>query len=55
MPGKRRSVSTFTTVGVPLEITVESMRIERLIPADRSTRQRMLHAFEQWSVNQGNQ
>lgn len=52
--GELAFVSTFTTFGMPLDITVESMRIEHLIPADRSTRQRMLHAFEQWSVNQGN-
>ena len=52
--GELAFVSTFTTFGMPLDITVESMRIEHLIPADRSTRQRMLQAFEQWSVDQGN-
>lgn len=32
---------------MPLDITVESLRIEHLIPADPQTRQRMLAAFEQ--------
>lgn len=45
--GELRFLSTFTTFGMPLDITVESLRIEHLIPADPLTRQRMLAAFEQ--------
>ncbi|MNH23354.1 hypothetical protein D3C79_832470 [compost metagenome] len=46
--GELRFLSTFTTFGMPLDITVESLRIEHLIPADTMTRQRMLAAFEQY-------
>ncbi|PVZ41337.1 helix-turn-helix domain-containing protein [Pseudomonas sp. CC120222-01a] len=46
-------LSTFTTFGLPLDITVESLRIEHLIPADESTRRRMTQAFEQWRVDHG--
>ncbi|ABY99044.1 TPA: helix-turn-helix domain-containing protein [Pseudomonas putida] len=48
--GELRFLSTFTTFGMPLDITVESLRIEHLIPADPQTRQRMQAAFEQWSA-----
>lgn len=46
--GELRFLSTFTTFGMPLDITVESMRIEHLIPADAPTRQRMTAAYEHW-------
>lgn len=45
--GELRFMSTFTTFGMPLDITVESLRIEHLIPADPQTRERMAAAFEQ--------
>lgn len=48
--GGLRFLSTFTTFGMPLDITVESLRIEHLIPADPQTRQRMQAAFDQWSA-----
>lgn len=48
--GELRFLSTFTTFGMPLDITVESLRIEHLIPADPQTRQRMQAAFDQWSA-----
>lgn len=46
-------LSTFTTFGMPQDITVQSLRIEHLIPADPQTRQRMQAAFEQWSAVTG--
>nr|WP_314614006.1 helix-turn-helix domain-containing protein [uncultured Pseudomonas sp.] len=45
--GELSFMSTFTTFGMPLDITVESLRIEHLIPADELTRRRMMRAFEQ--------
>ncbi|MFJ4453917.1 helix-turn-helix domain-containing protein [Pseudomonas sp. NPDC089392] len=48
--GELRFLSTFTTFGMPLDITVQSLRIEHLIPADPLTRQKMQAAFEQWSA-----
>ncbi|WP_236200978.1 helix-turn-helix domain-containing protein [Pseudomonas pseudonitroreducens] len=45
--GELRFLSTFTTFGMPQDITVESLRIEHLIPADTLTWQRMSAAFEQ--------
>lgn len=48
--GELRFLSTFTTFGMPQDITVQSLRIEHLIPADTQTRQRMQAAFEQWSA-----
>lgn len=50
--GELRFLSTFTTFGMPLDISVESMRIEHLIPADEVTWQRMRAAFEAWSGEQ---
>ncbi|MFJ4346231.1 helix-turn-helix domain-containing protein [Pseudomonas sp. NPDC089401] len=44
--GELRFLSTFTTFGMPLDITVQSLRIEHLIPADETTWQRMRTAFE---------
>ena len=41
-------LSTFTTFGMPLDITVASLRIEHLIPADPQTWQAMTLAYEQW-------
>jgi hypothetical protein len=49
--GELRFLSTFTTFGMPLDITVASLRIEHLIPADRQTWQIMSTAFEQWSAD----
>ena len=48
--GELRFLSTFTTFGMPLDITVESLRIEHLIPADLSTRQKMMQAFDDWNA-----
>jgi len=45
--GELRFLSTFTTFGMPQDITVESLRIEHLIPADPETWKRMNTAFEQ--------
>ena len=39
-------MSTFTTFGMPLDITVTSLRIEHLIPADTHTWQIMTAAYE---------
>lgn len=51
--GELRFLSTFTTFGMPLDITVESLRIEHLIPADSQTREKMMAAFEQCSADRG--
>ncbi|MQG93466.1 helix-turn-helix domain-containing protein [Pseudomonas sp. MN1F] len=51
--GELSFLSTFTTFGLPLDITVESLRIEHLIPADLSTRQRMMQAFDAWNADYG--
>ncbi|WP_458718464.1 helix-turn-helix domain-containing protein [Pseudomonas gregormendelii] len=48
--GELRFLSTFTTFGMPLDITVASLRIEHLIPADADTWQRMKEAYELWSA-----
>ena len=40
-------LSTFTTFGMPQDITVASLRIEHLIPADAQTWQAMKVAYEQ--------
>ena len=45
-----RFLSTFTTFGMPLDITVASLRIEHLIPADAATWQKMKDAYDQWSA-----
>lgn len=47
--GELRFLSTFTTFGMPLDITVASLRIEHLVPADAHTWQRMKAAYDQWS------
>lgn len=44
--GELNFMSTFTTFGMPLDITVTSMRIEHLIPADAQTWQIMTAAYE---------
>ena len=44
--GELRFLSTFTTFGMPLDITVASLRIEHLIPADAPTWQIMTQAYE---------
>lgn len=44
--GELRFLSTFTTFGMPLDITVASLRIEHLIPADPLTWQVMTRAYE---------
>ena len=46
--GELRFLSTFTTFGMPLDITVESLRIEHLIPADPQTWEIMSKAYEQY-------
>jgi transcriptional regulator with XRE-family HTH domain len=48
--GELRFLSTFTTFGMPQDISVESMRIEHLIPADEATWRRMRAAYDQWSA-----
>lgn len=52
--GELRFLSTFTTFGMPQDITVESLRIEHLVPADAQTWERMSKAFAQWSALAGN-
>lgn len=47
--GELSFLSTFTTFGMPLDITVTSLRIEHLIPADAPTWQVMTAAYEQSS------
>ena len=44
--GELSFLSTFTTFGMPLDITVASLRIEHLIPADPQTWQAMTHAWD---------
>ncbi|WP_017906788.1 helix-turn-helix domain-containing protein [Pseudomonas asplenii] len=51
--GELSFLSTFTTFGMPQDITVESLRIEHLIPADVSTRHRMAQALDRWSTVHG--
>lgn len=51
--GELSFLSTFTTFGMPLDITVESLRIEHLIPADVITRRRMMQAYDDWSAKSG--
>lgn len=51
--GELSFLSTFTSFGMPLDITVESLRIEHLIPADVMTRRKMTQAFEDWSAEGG--
>ena len=43
--GELRFLSTFTTFGMPQDITVASLRIEHLIPADAATWQVMTQAY----------
>jgi hypothetical protein len=40
-------MSTFTTFGMPLDVTMESLRIEHLIPADSKTWEVMTQGYEQ--------
>ncbi|MEX3776527.1 helix-turn-helix domain-containing protein [Pseudomonas sp. MYb118] len=49
--GELKFLSTFTTFGMPLDITVESLRIEHLIPADGETWRVMNTAFSQWQAS----
>ncbi|MGC6370089.1 helix-turn-helix domain-containing protein [Pseudomonas sp. K2I15] len=44
--GELNFMSTFTTFGMPQDITVTSLRIEHLIPADTQTWQVMTAAYE---------
>lgn len=44
--GELRFLSTFTTFGMPQDITVASLRIEHLVPADSETWQAMTAAYE---------
>lgn len=43
--GELTFLSTFTTFGMPQDITVASLRIEHLIPADEQTWQRMRQVY----------
>jgi transcriptional regulator with XRE-family HTH domain len=45
--GELNFLSTFTTFGMPQDITLSSLRIEHLIPADAQTWQIMTRAYEQ--------
>ena len=49
--GELSLLSTFTTFRVPLDISVESLRIEHLIPADVISRSRMMQAHDDWGAN----
>lgn len=51
--GELRFLSTFTTFGMPLDISVASLRIEHLIPADAHTWQVMTAAYAQYAAAQG--
>jgi transcriptional regulator with XRE-family HTH domain len=46
LQGELKFMSTFTTFGMPLDITLHSLRIEHLIPADPKTWQVMTDAYE---------
>ncbi|QZA56156.1 helix-turn-helix transcriptional regulator [Pseudomonas sp. 2hn] len=46
--GELRFLSTFTTFGMPQDITVASLRIEHLVPADGTTWRTMTAAYDQW-------
>jgi len=47
--GDLNFLSTFTTFGMPQDVTVTSLRIEHLIPADPHTWHTMRRAYEQAS------
>ncbi|WP_426248024.1 helix-turn-helix domain-containing protein [Pseudomonas sp. TWR3-1-1] len=47
--GELNFLSTFTTFGMPQDVTVTSLRIEHLIPADPHTWHTMRRAYEQAS------
>ncbi|QXI36878.1 helix-turn-helix domain-containing protein [Pseudomonas xantholysinigenes] len=53
--GELRFLSTFTTFGMPQDITVASLRIEHLIPADSATWQAMTSAYEAWMTSDSTQ
>lgn len=48
--GELNFLSTFTTFGMPQDITLTSLRIEHLIPADDFTWQVMRSAFEGYAA-----
>ena len=48
--GELSFLSTFTTFGMPADITVASLHIEHLVPADAQTQARMRAAYEQWQA-----
>ncbi|MDZ5602722.1 helix-turn-helix domain-containing protein [Pseudomonas sp. RP23018S] len=48
--GELRFLSTFTTFGMPADITVASLRIEHLVPADAQTQAKMTAAYAQWNA-----
>lgn len=50
--GELNFLSTFTTFGMPQDITVTSLRIEHLIPADPRTWEVMTNAYEQSLCNE---
>lgn len=48
--GELSFLSTFTTFGMPQDITLTSLRIEHLIPADEATWQVMLGAYADYAA-----
>ncbi|MFT0869501.1 helix-turn-helix domain-containing protein [Pseudomonas sp. CAM1A] len=52
--GELQFLSTLTTFGMPLDITVASLRIEHLVPANSATWQAMKAVYEVW-VNERKQ
>ncbi len=48
--GELNFLSTFTTFGMPQDITLTSLRIEHLIPADATTWQVMRAAYEEYAA-----
>jgi hypothetical protein len=47
--GELRFFSTFTTFGTPLDVTIASLRVEHMFPADRATKLAMARAVESMS------
>lgn len=48
--GELSFLSTFTTFGMPQDITLTSLRIEHLIPADEATWQVMRGAYAEYAA-----
>lgn len=51
--GELRFFSTFTTFGTPLDVTLASLRVEHMFPADLATRRALEAAFEEGRQNPG--